>query len=236
MSAESKRPQTSRRKPAGKRREPPPRRPLSPLLLDQVAEQLATWYEEERSMRRRGSFKRKPTPAAKEDFRKLAAELVRRQIGDVREFLHAQFVRCRNRSLAPSIANCGGRKAFEFWSRWRKERPLRAAELKTELEFQRQHYGQMLLEARMLQASMEWRDEELSQYVLLDVANQLSPLFRFCAATQLMNLNAASAWQDKALLQYVTDRASYDQAWGDLIPKGLQSAAKAFHIWASIQS
>lgn len=211
-----------------------PRRRSPHTITLQLAQQLAEWYLEEVRLFRKQARRARPSAALLTSCEQMAEWLASRNIGDAREFMHFQFGRLmERRGVPPMLKQCYGPRALVAWRRREESVESRAERAALSLNFERQQYHQALATARQLQETMQWDDDEIYRYAMLDPTNQLSPLFRFCQATHEMRLDLASAWQDAALRQYASDTDSYDQTWGNFIPPGLRSAVMNFRAAAS---
>jgi hypothetical protein len=69
-------------------------------------------------------------------------------------------------------------------------------------------------------------EQDVLRAVLLDQSAEFSPLFRHCQACLAGLDDVAGLFRGSALAQYLSDPASYDEAWGPgLIPVGLGAAS-----------
>lgn len=62
---------------------------------------------------------------------------------------------------------------------------------------------------------------------LKDSSLSLGPLFRYCLAASTDNADAARAFFDGAVFEYLFSRAAYDAAWGSFIPQAIRAEARS---------
>lgn len=79
--------------------------------------------------------------------------------------------------------------------------------------------------ARSLQDYQRLDKDTAWQFVLLDRAEPLEPLFRYCVAFDAKYDKIVEKYLNAALLQYLQHRELYDEIWGDWLPADLKSKA-----------
>jgi len=81
-----------------------------------------------------------------------------------------------------------------------------------------------------LRATSQWHDNLVWAYVLSDLRNELTALFRFCVAASVGLPHVQLLFHDAALAEYLRHRVVYDRIWGEHIPESLRVEAAAILV------
>lgn len=195
-------------------------------LAAQLAQNLTKWYVDLRRNYAAGRrFEYFVKPQDEPAFRRMAEFLIENQIEDYYEFLRYQFDIRGKAAMPPMPKQCYGPRALANWQAREQNTAKRVEQAQAKLNFYKTHFRQCFGRLCRAVPDAESQREQLERSVLLDAGNQLSPLFRYCAAASQRWLDAVAQLHDAALLQYMTDRKIYDQAWGNFVPNSLRLEA-----------
>lgn len=167
----------------------------------------------------------------------IASFLASKRIGPI-DYIARQFDQYAMLTR-PLYANelCGQ----QGWGRYTTSKESKPGELTTKLTLFRKSLHTAALEDSVVTWSDDRPVRDCTAERLLAALyenDSFSPLFVFCAATDLVKSYPAYADDAKGLLsqfelqaavEYVRFRADYDRAWGTLIPRGFQEKAKGLY-------
>ncbi len=195
-------------------------------VIEQVADFVQAAYADERSHwhalhgRQVGELRGKV-----ELWQRMAAFMLDNRIDNYRAFLHLQFELLGRGACCPPPRQCFGPAALRRWKEDLNGSAQAEEDMAYELEFQKGRLLSELAEAAGMASEMEWTADDVDCSVLLDDDNELSPLFRYCAAMKSLRPEIAKFYVEDAMTEYLLGKERYDKVWGDLITTELREVA-----------
>lgn len=146
---------------------------------------------------------------------------------DPRRFVRAQFAIRDSKPVEPT--HLTGPRALDVYD---AEAERSRGDIARLFDFQRQ---QVLLEFNKLKPCRSrygWADADVYRAVLGNALVSLSALFRFCLAESLGLTDLVDRFAEDAIVQYMADRAEYDEVWGRWVPEFLTDLADRLRNYA----
>ena len=160
---------------------------------------------------------------------KIAQFLVKNRIGNYQAFMRVQFSSRNGRGYPPTPQQCYGPTALK---RWQEHLQMQSSDhvlnqIRLAYEYQKDTYSQHIskMETMCEDAELDAKESEIYSSVLFDPGNQLTALFRYCAAVEEELAEVAEHYRAQALLQYSFAKEAYDEIWKDWIPEELRDEA-----------
>lgn len=162
-----------------------------------------------------------------ETWERAAEFMLRNNIENYADFIHAVFAKRGNSSCCPTPMQCYGPVAMEDWKSKITRHEDSVEKFRATLAFHQHRLRTELAKVTEWAERSDWSKSDINGYIIADISNELTALFRYSLAVRLGLLKLGKPFHESALLQYIFGRSAYDEAWKDVIPASLIAEADA---------